>query len=64
MLGKSGALGKRKTANSWQMICNQSNGKFINGACQAARGRDFTTKDTKVHEGKPPQVQMRIRVER
>src|SRR5579863_1392917 len=28
MLGKSLALGKWKTANSWQMICNQSNEAF------------------------------------
>jgi hypothetical protein len=31
MLGKSSALGKWKTANSWQTICNQSNDWFTNG---------------------------------
>jgi UDP-galactopyranose mutase len=31
MLGKSGALGKWKSAKSWQVACNQSNDSFTNG---------------------------------
>src|SRR5580658_5403837 len=31
MLGKTLALGKWKTANSWQVVCNQSNARFTNG---------------------------------
>jgi hypothetical protein len=31
MLGKTGALGKWKSAKSWQAACNQSNLWFING---------------------------------
>src|SRR5271169_5722280 len=31
MLGKTRALGKWKSANSWQAICNQSNLRFTNG---------------------------------
>src|SRR5579872_3771725 len=31
MLGKTCALGKWKSANSWQTICNQSNVRFTNG---------------------------------
>jgi len=31
MLGKSRALGKWKTAKSWQVACNQSNHQFTNG---------------------------------
>ena len=31
MLGNSRALGKWKTANSWQMVCNQSNARFTKG---------------------------------
>jgi hypothetical protein len=31
MLGKSRALGKWKSAKSWQAACNQSNEQFTNG---------------------------------
>jgi hypothetical protein len=31
MLGKTRALGKCKTAKSWQAACNQSNAPFTNG---------------------------------
>src|SRR4249920_599197 len=31
MLGKSEALGKWKSAKSWQVACNQSNDSFTNG---------------------------------
>jgi hypothetical protein len=34
MLGKSRALGKWKTAKSWQAACYQSNPQFTNGTCQ------------------------------
>jgi len=35
MLGKSDALGKWKTANSWQVACNESNAAFTRRACYA-----------------------------
>jgi hypothetical protein len=34
MLGKTHALGKWKTANSWQVVCNQSNARFTKRACR------------------------------
>src|ERR1017187_8384656 len=36
MLGKSRALGKGKSAKSWQAACYQSNAEFTNGTCQLA----------------------------
>ena len=49
MLGKSCGLGKWKTANSWQTICNQSNEWFTNGlanlGCQRHRGPHWTGLD-------------------
>jgi hypothetical protein len=42
MLGKSGALGKWKSAKSWQVACNQSNDSFTNGrAVRAGNGARF-----------------------
>jgi len=40
MLGKTGALGKWKTANSWQAICNQSNLRFTNGLATVRGGSE------------------------
>ncbi len=43
MLGKSCALGKWKSAKSWQTICNQSNVRFTNDlAGLGAEGGNFT----------------------
>ena len=37
MLGKSRAVGKRKSAKSWQAACNQSNLRFTERSCQRPR---------------------------
>ena len=43
MLGKSHALGKWKTANSWQPVCNQSNKRPAAGCRRLASGPESRT---------------------
>src|SRR5208282_6370743 len=46
MLGKMRAVGKWKTANSWQAACNESNVRFTGRACQAeARGGEKSSRN-------------------
>jgi len=49
MLGKTLALGKWKTANSWQVVCNQSNARFTNGP--PATTHEGIPKRNKLSEG-------------
>jgi hypothetical protein len=41
MLGKTHALGKWKTANSWQVVCNQSNARFTNEPAATENNEDI-----------------------
>ena len=47
MLGKSRALGKWKTANSWQTICNQSNAPFTNGLANDCKTEAMSAEELK-----------------